>query len=99
MYTDIVVQGNEFDIFERIGVWPITYTSWLAFVLSYTWPLIIGLISATFACLSIYAFYKHQDSFNTFLSVNAPNITRQQYWRLMLLAGTDLVMVISLNTT
>lgn len=96
--ADLVPQGREFVIYERVGPFTATYTTWMAMLLVYSWPLVIGTISAAFASMSIYAFYKHQARFNAFLATNAPNLSRHHYWRLMLLAGTDMIMVLSLTS-
>lgn len=96
-YADIVCQGTEFLIYERIGPFPSTFPAWISFLLVFSWPVVIGIISAVYASMTIYAFYKHQANFNALLAANAPNLTRHHYWRLMLLAGTDLVMVLAFN--
>ncbi|EGO28760.1 hypothetical protein SERLADRAFT_434660 [Serpula lacrymans var. lacrymans S7.9] len=90
-----IVQGHRFDIYEDVGCYPFIYNTALAFVLSDIWPIIIGIISAVYCCLSLHAFYRRRAQFNEFLSKNA-SLTISRYFRLMALAMTEIVCTIPL---
>lgn len=44
-----MVTGHRFDIYEDIGCYPVTVNVWLNYPLVACWPIVIGLISATYA--------------------------------------------------
>jgi pheromone a factor receptor len=49
MAIQYIPQGHRFDIFQEVGCFPFTYNTPVAFVLVYSWPVILGLISAFYA--------------------------------------------------
>lgn len=46
--TAYIVQGHRFDIIERYGCYPSVYNTLLSYFLVAMWPLVLGLISATY---------------------------------------------------
>jgi pheromone a factor receptor len=54
-------------------------------------PIIIGLFSATYAILTISAFYKNNSQFNAILSSTGNNITSHRFVRLMCLASVEVI--------
>ncbi|TDL17045.1 fungal pheromone STE3G-protein-coupled receptor [Rickenella mellea] len=50
-----VVGGHRYAILEDIGCYPATYNSWLAYVLAYSWPVIIGFLNGIYSVLTIRA--------------------------------------------
>ena len=46
---DYIVQGHRFDIYEEIGCMPVTYNTWLAYLVLYLPNLVICVISGTYA--------------------------------------------------
>jgi pheromone a factor receptor len=54
-------------------------------------PIFIGLFSATYAILTIIAFYKNGSQFNAILSSNGGDITSNRFIRLMCLASFEVL--------
>jgi pheromone a factor receptor len=94
--TAYVTQGHRFNIFEQAGCYPWTYNTPVAFVFVWTWPLIIGLISAFYCFMTIRAFYRRRAQFKELLSANN-NLDSGRYFRLMGLASIDLLCTIPLS--
>ncbi len=46
--AEYVVQGHRFNLYEDVGCYPALYNTALAYVLNSMWPVILGLISATY---------------------------------------------------
>ncbi|KAH7911855.1 pheromone A receptor-domain-containing protein [Hygrophoropsis aurantiaca] len=90
-----VVQGHRFDIYEDVGCYPFIYNTIVAFFLSDSWPIIIGLISAGYCGLSLRAFYTRRAQFNQFLASNT-SLNASRYFRLMALAMTEILCTIPL---
>ena len=53
---EYIVSGHRFDIYEQLGCYPFTYNTPVAYPLSELWPLVIGLVSAVYACSFIAPF-------------------------------------------
>lgn len=96
MILQYIVQGHRFNIFEDIGCYPFTYNVTLAYPLVFVWPLIISVISAAYCVMTIRAFAKRRSDFNELLSSNR-NLSLGRYFRLMCLAGIELVCGIPLS--
>ena len=47
-HAEYIVQGHRFDIFEGVGCYPAIYNTLLTYFLNSAWPIIIGLISASY---------------------------------------------------
>ncbi len=98
------MQGHRFNIYENIGCYPALYNTLLTYFLGLMWPIIIGLISATYAALSLRAFARRRLEFSQFLQTNR-SLTVNHYFRLMALALTEMIFttplaifIIVLNT-
>jgi pheromone a factor receptor len=105
MILQYIVQGHRFNIFEEIGCYPATYNTPPAYVLVFTWPLVLGCISAYYCIRTIVELAQRRAQFMEFLSVNK-NLSSSRYFRLMGLAGIEMLCtvplgayVIYLNTT
>ncbi|KAH7882764.1 pheromone A receptor-domain-containing protein [Phlebopus sp. FC_14] len=90
-----IVQGHRFDIYEDVGCYPFIYNTIVAFFLSDSWPIIIGLISAVYCGLSLRAFYYRRAQFNKFLASNT-SLNSSRYFRLMALAIIEIMLTIPL---
>ncbi|KAF5342932.1 hypothetical protein D9758_014955 [Tetrapyrgos nigripes] len=85
-----VVEGHRFNIYEDIGCYPVVYNTLLAYFTTNMWPLIIGLISATYCVLCLRAFARRRLEFSQFMASNK-TLTMGRYFRLMALAMTDIL--------
>jgi len=94
--ADYIPQGHRFNILEDIGCWPHIYVSWVAYVLVFIPPVVIGLVSAVYAILSIAAFNTSRTQFNDLLSSHS-NLTSSRYVRLMCLAGVELLCTVPMG--
>jgi len=97
MILQYVVQGHRFNIFEDIGCYPFTWNVTPAYPLVFTWPLVISAISAVYCFLTLRAFAKRRKEFNELLASNR-NLTFGRYFRLMCLAGIELICGIPLSS-
>lgn len=91
-----IPQGHRFDILEDVGCTPWTYSTPIAFVLVYTWPLLISCVSFVYCILTIRAFIRSRLQFKEVLSANN-NLNSSRYFRLMCLAGTELLFGIPIS--
>jgi pheromone a factor receptor len=48
--ADYINQGHRYDIFEDIGCLPHVYNTWVTILTIWTWPIIIGMVSAVYCC-------------------------------------------------
>ncbi|PFH48838.1 hypothetical protein AMATHDRAFT_49183 [Amanita thiersii Skay4041] len=96
MILQYIPQGHRFNIFEDIGCYPFTYNTWVAVLLVYLPPILIGLVSAVYCCLSIRLFYQSRAQFKEILS-NSSNLNTNRYLRLMMLAGTEIVCTVPIG--
>ncbi|THU83830.1 pheromone receptor Rcb3 B45 [Dendrothele bispora CBS 962.96] len=85
-----VVQGHRFDILEDVGCYPVIYNTLLAYFTTNIWPIVIGLISATYCALTLRSFARRRLEFSQFMSSNKA-LTMSRYFRLMALAMTDIM--------
>ncbi|KAI5119269.1 hypothetical protein M0805_007271 [Coniferiporia weirii] len=90
MVLQYIVSAHRFNIFEDIGCLPVTYNVWLAYPLSATWPIVIGLVSAMYCVLTLRALYKRSTEFNELFAMS-PSFNVNRYFRLMALASTELL--------
>jgi len=93
MILQYVYQGHRFDIYEDIGCAPSIYYVWPAYPLFYIQPIIIGLISGTYAILTIIAFHQNRSQFNAMLS-SGSNFTCNRFIRLMCLASVEVLFTV-----
>jgi len=47
---EYIVSGHRFDIYEDFGCAPATWNTHIAYVLVWSWPLILGVVSAIYGC-------------------------------------------------
>ncbi|KAK1217037.1 a-factor receptor [Marasmius sp. AFHP31] len=93
MTLHYITQGHRFDIYEDVGCFPSVYNTWVAFVLVWTWPLVIALVSSVYSVLCLKAFNKRRLQFKELLSKNN-NLNVNRYTRLMCLAGIDILITV-----
>lgn len=91
MILQYIVQGHRFNIFEDVGCYPFTYNTPPAYPLVFTWPVIIGMISACYTSLTIRALAKRRAEFNEMLA-GVNNLNSSRYLRLMGLASVELLL-------
>ncbi|KAK7680869.1 hypothetical protein QCA50_016179 [Cerrena zonata] len=91
-----IVQGHRFDIIEGFGCRPSTYVSLPAIFLIWFPPLLMSLITAIFALLTINHFIRRRITFARHLESSGLNMSR--YLRLIMMAISELVVVIASTT-
>jgi pheromone a factor receptor len=91
----LTVQANRFIIFEGIGCYPFTFNTPLAYAVYFSWPVLIGLVSATYCIRTIRELAIRRAQFKEFLAANR-NLSSSRYFRLMGLAGIEVVCTIPL---
>lgn len=96
MVLHYIVQGHRFNIFEEIGCYPATYNTPPAYALVFTWPLIIGCISAYYCVRTIMELAQRRAQFMEFLCANK-NLNSSRYFRLMGLAGIEVLCTLPLG--
>lgn len=97
MILQYIPQGHRFNIFGDVGCYPFTYSTPVALALVSVPPVLIGMVSACYAVLSIRAFAKSRSQFNEYLSHNNhSNLNSSRYVRLMCLASVDILCVVPL---
>ncbi|KAF9447642.1 STE3-domain-containing protein [Macrolepiota fuliginosa MF-IS2] len=96
MILQYIPQGHRFNIYEDVGCWPFTYDTWVAYLLVSAPPICIGLVSAVYAVLSIRAFNQSRAQSKEMLS-GYSNLTSSRYFRLMALAGCDVLCTVPLG--
>jgi len=97
MILHYCVQGHRFNIFEDVGCMPDTYNGLPSYFLVFSWPLILSTISACYCILTLRAFMKRRAEFKELLSAHN-NLNSSRYFRLMALAGIELVCGIPLSS-
>ncbi|KAI9571968.1 STE3-domain-containing protein [Boletus coccyginus] len=95
MILHIVVQAYRFFIFEEVGCYPSTWNTYLTYPLYYTWPIVIGLVSATYCIGTIRELAIRRAQFKEFLAANK-NLSSGRYFRLMGLAGIEILCTVPL---
>jgi pheromone a factor receptor len=96
MILQYIVQGHRFNIFEDIGCFPMTWNTTPAYPLVFCWPVAIGVVSAVYCSLTIRSLAKRRSEFQAMLSASG-NIPSSRYFRLMGLAGTELLLTVPLG--
>jgi pheromone a factor receptor len=92
---EVISQGHRFNIFEELGCFPYTYTTWVALVTVSIPPIIIAFVSAVYGILSIRALYKTRAQSQAILSVYS-NLNSSRYWRLMALSACEILCTVPL---
>jgi pheromone a factor receptor len=88
MVLQYIVAGHRFNIYEDFGCAPATWNTHLAYVLVWSWPLIISIISAGYGFFTIRAFMNRRKQFRDLITANS-HLTYSRYWRLIALASVD----------
>jgi pheromone a factor receptor len=111
--SEYIVAGHRFDIYEDYGCAVVTYNTPLAYVLFWSWPLIISVVSACYGgkFLSVsLATSTHPGHLRPALATRAFLRRRKQlkdldadfdysnYWRLIAIASVDFFFVIPLSS-
>ncbi|KAF9649298.1 fungal pheromone STE3G-protein-coupled receptor [Thelephora ganbajun] len=96
MVLAYIVQGHRFDIFEQVGCYPHIVNMLPAYFLVVMWPVVIGMISAIYCGLTLWSFLQRQAQFSQFMSSNS-SLTMSRYFRLMALAGVELLCTTPLS--
>lgn len=95
MILAYTTQGHRYDIYEDIGCFPNIYSTWVAVLVVYLAPIVIGLVSLVYCTLSIKALNECRTQIKAILSSNS-NLSASRYFRLMLLAGTEILCTTSI---
>jgi len=91
-----IVQANRFIIFEGVGCYPFTFNTPPAYVIFFGWPVVIGLVSASYCIRTIRELALRRAQFKEFLAANR-NLSASRYFRLMGLAGVEILFTIPLG--
>lgn len=97
VFTVYITQGHSFDILEDVGCLFAIYNTWVAVVSIYLPPLLISLVSASYAIRSFIAINKMRSQFRQLISRNS-DMTYSLYFRLMALAGTETLCTTAVTT-
>ncbi|KDQ50576.1 hypothetical protein JAAARDRAFT_580049 [Jaapia argillacea MUCL 33604] len=87
----IIYQGHRFDIYEDFGCYPECPVTAVSVVLRDIWPVIISIIAAAYGCGTFVRLARLKYENSKILTANG-HLTRSFYWRLMALAGTELLI-------
>ena len=88
MILAIIPQGHRFDILEDVGCMPEYYVTWVYIVVVGSWPIVIGLVSAGYALMSIRTLTSKRSEFQVILANSShTSLTASRYNRLIALAG------------
>ncbi|KAF9462769.1 STE3-like pheromone receptor [Collybia nuda] len=96
MILHVVVQGHRFDILEDIGCYPVVFNTLPAYFLYYIWPVVIGVVSFCYSCLTLRSFWQRRLQFSQLMNSNS-SMNASRYFRLMLLAVVDILCTIPLG--
>ncbi|TDL19565.1 STE3-domain-containing protein [Rickenella mellea] len=92
-----LAQGNRYRIYEDIGCIINIYNVWPAYPVYYMWPLVISMISLVYSLLTFHAFVKRRAQVND--CINSDEVTFRRYFRLMLLASTEIIFFVPISAT
>ena len=81
-------RSSKINLFEDYGCLPSTYFTWPTYPIVFLPPIFIGLFSATYSILTIFAFYEDNAQSNIVISSNG-NFTSNWFLRLMCLASFE----------
>jgi len=95
MILHTVVQAHRFVIIEEVGCYPFTWNTPPAYPLYFAWPVVIGLVSASYCIRTIRELALRRAQFKEFLSTNG-NLSSSRYFRLMGLAGIEVLCTVPL---
>ncbi|TDL15048.1 STE3-domain-containing protein [Rickenella mellea] len=78
------MSGHRFDILEDIGCVPFPYNVWPTYLITYSWPLILGLIGMIYGALVLRIIFRKRRELNELLTHES--IPRHHYNRLVIFA-------------
>ncbi|KAF9221767.1 STE3-domain-containing protein [Gyrodon lividus] len=96
MCLHYIVQGHRFNIFEEVGCYPFTWNTPPAYALVFCWPIAIGVVSGYYCILTIRELSIRRAQFKELLSANK-NLSSSRYFRLMGLAGIEVLCTVPLG--
>ncbi|KIK94946.1 hypothetical protein PAXRUDRAFT_141805 [Paxillus rubicundulus Ve08.2h10] len=96
MCLHYIVQGHRFNIFQEVGCYPFTWNTPPAYALVFCWPIAIGLVSAYYCVRTIRELSIRRAQFKELLSANK-NLSSSRYFRLMGLAGVEVICTVPLG--
>ncbi|KAG1750486.1 pheromone A receptor-domain-containing protein [Suillus paluster] len=96
MILQYIVQGHRFNIFEEIGCYPATFNTPPAYALVFVWPVVIGCFSAYYCIRTIIELAQRRAQFMELLCANK-NLSANRYFRLMGLAGIEVLCTLPLG--
>ncbi|TDL15054.1 pheromone receptor [Rickenella mellea] len=98
MALEYIVEGSHrFDIYEDAGCWPELYNAWPTFLISYSWPVILGLVEMIYAVLLLRIIFRRQRELNDVLT--RESIPRHRYNRLVAFACVPMCLTTPLALT
>ncbi|QRV81734.1 STE3-type pheromone receptor [Ceratobasidium sp. AG-Ba] len=92
-----VVQSFRYTIVEDVGCWPASYLTPWALILAPLWPVLISLVSLTYAVLTLREFMRIRRQFSRVLSESGTNLNLSRFFRLMALVSTDIICTVPLS--
>ncbi|TDL26972.1 STE3-like pheromone receptor [Rickenella mellea] len=95
MALEYIVSGHRFNIFEGIGCYPATYNIWPAYILVFSWPLIIAIVSSVYSGLTLYTFFRKRNELER--SFGSVIMQREYYLRLVGLALCSIIFTLPLS--
>ena len=87
---EYISQNHRFLIFEDFGCIYSSYQSWVEPVINLVPPIVIGLVSGSYAILSIRAFHRAHVQSKDILSLHS-SLTNSRYIRLMAIGAIDVI--------
>jgi len=96
LVLEYIDQDLRFIIYEDFGCIYAAYRTWVTIVLFSVPCIVVGLVSCTYAILSICALHRVHEQSKKILSVHA-SLTKTHYFRLLAFAATDAIVSVSMN--
>ncbi|KAH9986174.1 pheromone A receptor-domain-containing protein [Russula compacta] len=92
-----IVSRHGYLLLEDFGPLLSTSVTPLSFVLYFSWPVLVGLVSLTYCVRTIYTLYLRERQLKEIMSSNS-SLNRSRYFRLMALASIEILGTIPLGT-
>ncbi|TDL21548.1 STE3-domain-containing protein [Rickenella mellea] len=92
MALEYTVEGHRFDIYENAGCWPHAYNVWPTYLITSSWPLVLGLIGIIYGISVIRITFRKRRGLNEILT--RESIPRHRYNRLVLFACVPMCIVV-----
>ncbi|CAE6436088.1 unnamed protein product [Rhizoctonia solani] len=97
MILHTVVQGHRYDIIEDVGCYPVTYTTLLAIPMVFMWPVLLNLFGFIYSFFTVRELINRRRQFANMLSTSRSGLNTSQYFRLMALAATEMLLSLPLS--